>query len=111
MFRYDRLDQLIKETGKKKNYLSIKIGHSGRYLNDAKKQNTNIKVDEVEIIARELNTTSSYLLGLTDIKEPATQTGDGLSVDDVKRFLKALPNQGLYDLLEDIMEELKSRNA
>lgn len=74
MFRYDRLDELLKSTGKKKTYLSQKIGHAGRYLNDAKKQNTDIKINEVEILAGELGTTSEYLRGETDVKEkPAPQ--------------------------------------
>lgn len=80
MFRYDRLDDLIKETGKKKNYLSQKIGHAGRYLNDAKKQNLNIKKRDVEILAEELGTTVEYLTGESDQKEkPLTVSDEGLS--------------------------------
>lgn len=69
MFRYDRLDELVAETGKKKNYLSIRMGHSGRYLNDAKKQNIQIKKHDVEILAAELGTTPEYLNDETDKKE------------------------------------------
>lgn len=69
MFRYDRLDELVAETGKKKNYLSTRMGHSGRYLNDAKKQNIQIKLQDVEILAAELGTTPAYLNGETDKKE------------------------------------------
>ena len=79
MFRYDRLDELVAETGKKKNYLSVRMGHSGRYLNDAKKQNIQIKPHDVEILAEELGTTVAYLLGETDKKEKPTETNlDGL---------------------------------
>ena len=99
LFRYDRLDELVKETGKKKNYLSIKMGYSsGRYLNDARKQNTNIKGAELQILADELNTTPEYLTGITDIKQksPAPEGAelsearmkllvaiDGMSEDEV----------------------------
>lgn len=74
MFRYDRLDELVAETGKKKNYLSTRMGHSGRYLNDAKKQNLNIKPSDLEILAAELGTTPEYLTGETDKKEKPTET-------------------------------------
>ena len=78
MFNYDRLDQLVKETGKKKNYLSMKMGFSGRYLNDAKKQNTDIKGEPLRVLAEELGTTPEYLTGETDEKNPTTEVA-GLS--------------------------------
>lgn len=68
MFRYDRLDELVKERGKTKNYLSERLGHSGRYLNDAKKQNTKLDGDAVYILAAELGTSYEYLMGTTDKK-------------------------------------------
>ena len=74
MFRYDRLDELVAETGKKKNYLSTRMGHSGRYLNDAKKQNIQIKRTDLEILAAELGTTPEYLNDETDKKEKPTET-------------------------------------
>lgn len=77
MFRYDRLDDLVKESGKKKNYLSQKMGFTGRYLNDAKKQNTDIKGEPLVILAAELNTTPEYLTGKSDIKEKAPTRMDG----------------------------------
>lgn len=77
MFRYDRLDELVAETGKKKNYLSARMGHSGRYLNDAKKQNIQIKRADLEILAAELGTTPEYLNDETDKKEKPTETNLG----------------------------------
>lgn len=73
MFRYDRLDELVQQTGKKKNYLSIAMGHSGRYLNDARKQNTNIKGNDLLVLAAELGTSPEYLTGQTDEKKPAPE--------------------------------------
>lgn len=85
MFRYDRLDALVAETGKKKNYLSMRMGHSGRYLNDAKKQNIQIKKPDVEILAEELGTTPEYLNGETDKKEkPLTVNGEELNYSDMQ---------------------------
>ena len=83
MFRYDRLDELIQQTGKKKNYLSIAMGHSGRYLNDARKQNTNIKGNDLLVLAAELGTSPEYLTGQTDEKT-ANPVVDGLSDYDIK---------------------------
>ena len=77
MFRYDRLDELVAETGKKKNYLSTRMWHSGRYLNDAKKQNFQIKRADLEILAAELGTTPEYLNDETDKKEKPTETNLG----------------------------------
>ena len=77
MFRYDRLDELVAETGKKKNYLSTRMGHSGRYLNDAKKQNIQIKRADLEVLAAELVTTPEYLNDETDKKEKPTETNLG----------------------------------
>lgn len=68
MVRYDRIWALVDETGKKKSYLSKRMGHSERYLIDARKQNTNIKSCELEILAAELGTTVQYLIGQDDEK-------------------------------------------
>ncbi len=76
MFRYDRLDILISESGKKKTYLSKKMGHAGRYLNDAKKQNTDIKIEDVKILAEELGTSVEFLRGETDKKEKPAPEGE-----------------------------------
>lgn len=81
LVRYDRIWALVDETGKKKSYLSKRMGHSERYLIDARKQNTNIKSNELEILAAELGTTVQYLIGQDDeksIKKEAAKTS-GLS--------------------------------
>lgn len=78
MVRYDRIWELCKETGKKRSFLSKAMGHSERYLLDARKQNTNIKTEELLILASELNTSIEYLKGETDEKSPPP-LGDGLS--------------------------------
>lgn len=94
LFRYDRLDALVKETGKKKNYLGKKMGFSDRYLNDAKKQNTDIKGIPLEILAEELGTTPEYLSGQTDTKEKSP-TPDGVGLDDelVMRLCQLTPDE------------------
>lgn len=96
MFRYDRLEELVKETGKKKNYLGQKMGFSGRYLIDAKKQKTDIKGIPLKILAYELGTTAEYLTGETDKKEKPSAVGEEL--DETRRKInsfvdKATPSQ------------------
>ena len=53
------------------------MGHSGRYLNDAKKQNIQIKRADLEVLAAELGTTPEYLNDETDKKEKPTETNLG----------------------------------
>lgn len=90
MVRYDRIWELCKETGKKRSHLSKAMGHSERYLLDARKQNTNIKFDELAILANELNTTPEYLIGETDdpgIKKPLGHLTEGLSEEEYEFIL------------------------
>lgn len=87
MVRYDRIWELCKENGKKRSYLSKAMGHSERYLLDARKQNTNIKPDELAILAAELNTSPEYLTGETDSPEAKNQSATeiGSELVGVKR--------------------------
>lgn len=80
MIRYDRIQELVNLCGKKKSFLSEAMGFSSRYLIDAKKQNTNIADEPLQILAKELKTTSEYLRGETDdpgIKEAPATEGEG----------------------------------
>lgn len=82
MIRYDRIQELANLCGKKKSFLSKAMGFSPRYLIDAKKQNTNIADEPLQILAKELKTTPEYLRGETDdpgIKEARATEGEGLS--------------------------------
>lgn len=107
MVRYDRIWALVDETGKKKSYLSKRMGHSERYLIDARKQNTNIKSNELEILAAELGTTVQYLIGRDDEKsikkEPAPEKSElsmgqlelielssKMSDDELRKFIAAM---------------------
>lgn len=97
MVRYDRIWELSKLRGKTKSYLSLAMGHpTTRYLLDAKKQNTNIKLDELEILAAELGTTVSYLTGDTDEKSPPTlnEQGEESLPPDVQTMIDDLRTMG-----------------
>lgn len=70
MFRYDRLNALVKETGVKKAHLCRQMGVSSYYLRDAEKGQINIPPENVEILARCLSVSPDYLTGQSDIKAP-----------------------------------------
>ena len=112
MFRYDRLEERIKETGKKKVYLCEKINKAPTYLRDAKKQNTNIKGVELQILADELETTPEYLMGLSDQKEKSpAPDGVGLSLDRIKEMLGDMSTADLSSLIADAAAEIAKRGA
>ena len=107
MFRYDRLDELIMATGKKKSFLSEKMGHAKRYLNDAKKQNSNICDEDVRVLAWELGTSVEYLRGETDDpaqKNPAALPGDGLELEFRKKYEMLTDDQ--KKLIEQMIDGL-----
>lgn len=96
MFRYDRLEKLIAESGKTKVSLCGKIKKCPTYLRDAKKQNTDIKGETLATLAFELNTTPEYLSGETDEKKPTTPQDDELSDLDkelIKRLCQLRPDE------------------
>lgn len=98
MIRYDRIQELVNLCGKKKSFLSEAMGFSSRYLIDAKKQNTNIADEPLQILAKELKTTPEYLRGETDdpgIKETPATEGEGLSA----------ARQKLYDAIANLTDE------
>lgn len=104
MIRYDRIQELVNLCGKKKSFLSEAMGFSSRYLIDAKKQNTNIADEPLQILAKELKTTPEYLRGETDDpgikKAPATE-GEGLSatVQELFDFIDTANDDELNELL------------
>ena len=103
MFRYDRLEERIRETGKKKVYLCERLQKCPTYLRDAKKQNTNIKGDDLRILAEELDTTPEYLTGETDqkTKSPAPESAE---LDPVTRELFDIVNTSDEDELKTLLE-------
>lgn len=91
MFKYDRLEELISESGKTKVSLCKKINKCPTYLRDAKKQNTDISGETLRILAEELGTSIEYLTGETNEKKPIPVSEDGLS-SEAKEIIR------LYDL-------------
>ena len=104
MIRYDRIQELVNLCGKKKSFLSEAMGFSSRYLIDAKKQNTNIADEPLQILAKELKTTPEYLRGETDdpgIKEAPATEGEGVSptVQELFDFIDTATDAELNELL------------
>lgn len=104
MIRYDRIQELVNLCGKKKSFLSEAMGFSSRYLIDAKKQNTNIADEPLQILAKELKTTPEYLRGETDdpgIKEAPDPKTEGVSptVQELFDFIDTATDAELNELL------------
>lgn len=113
MVKYDRIWELCKETGKKRSYLSKVMGHSERYLLDARKQNTNIKPEELSLLAAELNTTPEYLTGETDdpsIKKSPTVSGEGEMDAELFEIWSTANEEERRDLL-GVARMLKARRG
>ncbi len=70
---YDRLESLIKESGKSKAYLCAKVNRERYYMRDLKNANTNVPEETVEIWADELGTTPEYLTGESDERRSMTR--------------------------------------
>ena len=102
---YDRLESLIKESGKSKAYLCAKVNRGRYYMRDLKNTNTNVPEETAEIWADELGTTPEYLTGESDEKEkPAAQKGDELSPEFASLFSCLTPEQ--KELVLATMREL-----
>lgn len=102
---YDRLESLIKESGKSKAYLCAKVNRERYYMRDIKNANTNVPEETVEIWADELGTTPEYLTGESDEKEkPAAQMDDELSPEFASLFSCLTPEQ--KELVLATMREL-----
>ncbi len=113
MIRYDRIQELANLCGKKKSFLSKAMGFSPRYLIDAKKQNTNIADEPLQILAKELKTTPEYLRGETDdpgIKEAPATEGEG---DDGKiaQFIRSASAEELDEIYRyiDFLESKREK--
>ena len=85
MFDYDKLERLIRESGKTKSHLCRAMGKPVYYLRDAIGQKTAIPDELQAILADELGVTVEYLNGLTDQKEKSPASEDvGLDPETIQ---------------------------
>ena len=75
----DRIKALAKEQGKSITYLCSLLNRPKYYLNDIKKNDSEMPEEYLKIIANELNTTVAYLKGQTDNPLPHS--------DQIKEYL------------------------
>lgn len=66
----DRIKALAKEQGKSITYLCSLLNRPKYYLNDIKKNDSEMPEEYLKTIANELNTTVAYLKGETDNPPP-----------------------------------------
>lgn len=104
---FERLDNLLRETGKKKKHLCGLVGRGEYYIRDAKNKGVDIPADYVSVWADELNTTPEYLMGNTDIKEKPT--AEAMSFEDIKRAVKSMSREQLIELAIAIAQEQGER--
>ena len=81
---FDRLDKLLRRSGKSKAYLCRALGRSPYYLRDAKRVGTRLREEDIELIASELGCTPEYLCGLSDCdKKPQENILYRREIDDI----------------------------
>ena len=101
---FDRLESLIKESGKKKSYLCIKANRGQYYLRDARNKGTNIPEEVVEIWADELGTTPEYLTGESDEKEKTVSARAELD-----KLIDGMGRDELIDFIAKATEKLREQ--
>ena len=113
MFDYDRLEELIKETGITKKSIADKIGRKPSIFQAWRDKKSMPSVDQIKIVAEILHTTPDYLLGQTNEKTPTTQSDGGSEVklDDLTNYVVSvmhdLPIEGKI-LLANFAQSLKA---
>lgn len=101
---YDRLESLIKESGKSKAYLCAKVNRGRYYMRDLKNANTNVPEETVEIWANELGTTPEYLTGESDEKEKTVSARAELN-----KLIDGMGRDELIDFIAKATEKLREQ--
>lgn len=107
MFMYDRLEDLIAESGKTKAYLCRKMGRKEYYLRDVIRQKNIIPDDLVAILAEELKTSVEYLNGESDEKHPSASSAKEQGMIDMFRQMTAEEKAMAEIMLKGILDARK----
>lgn len=107
MFMYDRLEDLIAESGKTKAYLCRKMGRKEYYLRDVVRQKNVIPDDLVAILAAELKTSVEYLNGESNEKHPSASSAKEQSMIDMFRQMTSKEKAMAEIMLKGILDARK----
>lgn len=102
MFNYDKLEQLIANSGKTKTYLCKKMGKPAYYLRDVLKQKTAIPNELQNILADELGTTVEYLNDEVEVNAESERA-------KLLASLENMTKDELIDFVAKAMEVMKSK--
>lgn len=94
MLDFDRLKDLLRETGVTKSSIADKLNRNRSILNDWEKGKSAPSDAQLEIVAQALGTTVAYLQGESDIKERHPLQASDLTASEqemLKAFRKADP--------------------
>lgn len=94
MLDFDRLKNLLRETGVTKTSIADKMHRNRSIFNDWEKGKSAPSQEQLEIVAQALGTTVAYLCGESDIKERKPLQTSDLTVNEmelVKAFRAADP--------------------
>jgi len=91
MFSYERFKKICEEHGFSPSGLCVAIGKSKSLASKWKVENGSPSTDVLCEMAEKLGVSTDYILGLTEIEKPATNSdgSDGLS-DKQKEFIRLL---------------------
>ena len=88
MLDFDRLKNLLRETGVTKSSIADKMHRNRSIFNDWEKGKSTPSQEQLEIVAQALGTTVAYLCGESDVKERRPLQTSDLTVDEAE-MLKA----------------------
>ncbi len=101
---YDRLESLIKKSGKTKTYLCAKVNRGQYYLRDVKNKSINIPEEIIGVWADELGTTPEYLTGESDEKEKTVSARAELD-----KLIDGMGRDELIDFIAKATEKLREQ--
>lgn len=100
---FDRLDELLKESGLSRAFLATKLNRKRSIFTDWKNNKSKPSDEQLKVIADTLDVSIDYLIGKTDIKKDPAETG---SLDETDKIALALLNRLTPDEKKRALEYL-----
>ena len=100
MFSYERFESICKSKGYTPSGLCVAIGRSKSLASKWKNENGGPNTEILCQIAEELGVSTDYILGLTEIEKPATES-DGMDnlTDNQKILVNLIPRLADHEVL------------